>query len=164
MFPRACRTTSSCFFSSSFALWSTLMSSNCAPHGVTALCQLPTPFAHDCKYCRLESQQPRRASSCFECFDFEAVVAHELGHVIGFGHSDEFFLDNLMRPEGTVMNNATCGSAALEMPAFAQDPAGTVSNRPTPELLAAQLPSSHTLGVLCLPDCRYVKPNHQLHH
>ena len=43
MFPRACRTTSSCFFSSSFALWSTLMSSNCAPHGATALCQLPTP-------------------------------------------------------------------------------------------------------------------------
>ena len=62
------------------------------------------------------------------------------------------------------MNNATCGSAALEMPAFAQDHGGTVSNRPTPELLAAQLPSSHTLGVLCLPDCRYVKPNHQLHH
>ena len=23
---------------------------------------------------------------CFECYDFEAAVAHETGHVLGFGH------------------------------------------------------------------------------
>lgn len=92
-------------------------------------------------------------------------MAHELGHVLGFGHTDEYFVDNLMKPEGTVMNNATCESAAVEMPAFAQDPGDMVSNRPhLRERLANQLPSAHTLGIPChLPDDRYVKLDNRLH-
>ena len=43
---------------------------------------------------------------CWECFDFEAVVAHETGHVLGFGHPDQ-------SPEANQrakcrLTNATC--------------------------------------------------------
>ena len=86
---------------------------------------------------------------------------HELGHVLGFGHSDEYFMDNLMRPEGAVMNNDTCQFAALQMPAFTQNPGSTVRNLSFwPPITSA---SSHTCGLLCLPGARYLKPNHGLH-
>ena len=58
---------------------------------------------------------------CFKCYDFEGVVAHELGHVLGFGHVDQSFVDNLYRPIGTVTGAETCKSAALEIPAFLAD-------------------------------------------
>ena len=106
------------------------------------------------------AHHPRRASSCFECYDFEAVVAHELGHVLGFGHTDEYFMDNLMRPEGATMNNDTCHFAALQIPAFVQDPGSTVRNLSFWPPTSA---SSHTFGLLCLPGVRYLKPNHGLH-
>jgi len=44
---------------------------------------------------------------CFECYDFEAAVAHEVGHVLGFGHPDELPQENLVGG-ACVMGNATC--------------------------------------------------------
>ena len=43
---------------------------------------------------------------CWECYDFEAAVAHEVGHVLGFGHPDAAPEDNLVSACG--ITNATC--------------------------------------------------------
>ena len=43
---------------------------------------------------------------CFECYDFEAAAAHEMGHVLGFGHPDEWSGRNLVGD--CAMANATC--------------------------------------------------------
>jgi hypothetical protein len=32
---------------------------------------------------------------CWNCFDFEATMAHEIGHVLGFSHPDTLSLLNL---------------------------------------------------------------------
>lgn len=61
---------------------------------------------------------------CFSCYDFEAAVAHELGHVLGFGHIDQFFIDNMEKPEGLVMDSTTCTN--VEMAHFPYDTAGEV--------------------------------------
>lgn len=61
---------------------------------------------------------------CFSCYDFEAAVAHELGHVLGFGHTDQFFVDNLQQPEGLVMDSTTCTDVGMAH--FPYDSAGEV--------------------------------------
>ena len=43
---------------------------------------------------------------CWECYDFEAAVAHEIGHVLGFGHPDTTPAENLVAT--CTMTNATC--------------------------------------------------------
>lgn len=43
---------------------------------------------------------------CIECFDFKAVMSHEVGHALGFNHPNTYPLRNL-RANGT-MGVATC--------------------------------------------------------
>ena len=43
---------------------------------------------------------------CWECYDFESVIAHETGHVLGFGHPDEAPDENLVA--SCPVTNATC--------------------------------------------------------
>ena len=45
---------------------------------------------------------------CWECFDFEAAVAHETGHVLGFGHPDAAPERNLVG--ACEVTNSTCRS------------------------------------------------------
>ena len=60
---------------------------------------------------------------CFDCYDFEAAVAHEIGHVLGFDHPDEFPWRN--RNATAPMSAATCAAplASVEFapPATAAD-------------------------------------------
>jgi hypothetical protein len=43
---------------------------------------------------------------CWECYDFEAAVAHEAGHVLGFGHPDAVPEENIVG--SCAISNATC--------------------------------------------------------
>ena len=43
---------------------------------------------------------------CWECYDFEAAMAHETGHVLGFGHPDAVPAENLAA--ACRITNATC--------------------------------------------------------
>ena len=45
---------------------------------------------------------------CAECYDFEAAIAHEAGHVLGFGHPDQRPAENLIAAAGCAITNATC--------------------------------------------------------
>lgn len=45
---------------------------------------------------------------CWECYDFEAAVAHEVGHVLGFGHPDDIPEINLVAGNDCAVSNATC--------------------------------------------------------
>jgi len=48
---------------------------------------------------------------CYDCYDFEATIAHEVGHVLGFHHPDAEFEINLQATQGQRMGNATCWRA-----------------------------------------------------
>ena len=45
---------------------------------------------------------------CSECYDFEAAVAHEVGHVLGFSHPDQRPNENLVAGIECTVGNATC--------------------------------------------------------
>ena len=45
---------------------------------------------------------------CWQCYDFEAAIAHEIGHVLGFGHPDTAPHENL--EQSSNLTNATCAS------------------------------------------------------
>jgi len=48
---------------------------------------------------------------CVECYDFEAAMAHETGHVLGFGHPDQRPQENLVAGDSCAVNNVTCRDA-----------------------------------------------------
>lgn len=45
---------------------------------------------------------------CWNCYDFEATIAHEAGHVLGFGHPNAQPAYNLQVPTETAMSETTC--------------------------------------------------------
>lgn len=54
---------------------------------------------------------------CWQCFDFEATIAHEVGHVLGFGHPDAQPDQNLQAlPENTTVCNSPLDYVQLTRP------------------------------------------------
>jgi len=45
---------------------------------------------------------------CWDCFDFESTMAHEIGHVLGFNHPDTFTGANLVATGDGVMGPDVC--------------------------------------------------------
>ena len=48
---------------------------------------------------------------CHECYDFEAAAAHETGHVLGFGHPDQRYNENIVAKDGCAIDASTCSDA-----------------------------------------------------
>ena len=45
---------------------------------------------------------------CWDCFDFESTMAHEIGHVLGFNHPNTFSGANLVATGDGVMGPDVC--------------------------------------------------------
>ncbi len=57
---------------------------------------------------------------CWDCYDFQATIAHEFGHVLGYDHPDTLPYLNLRAMSGdddepVPMNNATCHDALMHV-------------------------------------------------
>lgn len=96
---------------------------------------------------------------CHECYDFEAAMAHELGHVLGFGHPDAGAQSqNLEAPREACIDAATCTDpfgACAELRYYdqeASDPSVMQSltrRSPTTCLSASDLAGLHALYPVC---------------
>ena len=66
---------------------------------------------------------------CFECFDFEAAVTHEVGHVLGFSHPDAVQTSACcgFKPGANVHHAGLAAGGGVDAAAFCVDPWRNVS-------------------------------------
>jgi hypothetical protein len=92
---------------------------------------------------------------CWECYDFEAAAAHEMGHVLGFGHPDENTAQNLVGLADCYIGNSTCRdpfSCAKNEPYVIEDDSimhSVTTRRSRTCLSSADLQGLHFLYPLC---------------
>ena len=63
---------------------------------------------------------------CWDCYDFEATIAHEVGHLLGFQHPDQFPDANLR-----AVNSSTTFGDAVEVGSAGEFPARGLMNNAT---------------------------------
>ena len=78
--------------------------------GVVFLAQLPICSILFCVFLLILSLTFHELfyKPCSECYSFEASVAHEIGHVLGFSHPDMQAARNLQLPPSVLQDSAAC--------------------------------------------------------
>ena len=63
---------------------------------------------------------------CWDCYDFEAAIAHEVGHVLGFDHPDTSPGENLEQVGS--LSNDTCRSpwSVAQLKDYTQTEGGSI--------------------------------------
>ena len=91
---------------------------------------------------------------CWDCYDFEAAIAHEVGHVLGFDHPDTSPHENLEQVGN--LSNATCRSpwSVAQLTDYTQTEGGSIMHSLTRHNPVTCLSASDVNGLYLLyPVC-----------